>query len=497
MSNLSELLPTGGGQNAVDFVASGTLSSGQTVALKSDGTVEAVAETSVATVVSSATSIGDSPHSSLSQVTVIYDSANTRWFVGWVDGYAYKTRIGTVNSSSSITWGAINSSTSPAGQHGLAYDSTSGFLMHMHWTGAWNVYVGSISGTTISYSGNLWGGRSDITSGTLAFNPSSGRIMAIAVQDYVSNLYYVTCVPIKINGASSVSIGTATTVDSNTTGLGYPRTAYDSVNEQIILAYRLNNSGFKLRAITDTGSGGVSVGSSTDIGNTTQTGDGMTVALSQSAGANLGVVLIAKGGYELLAYTISVSGTTITEQTAPAPVTLTTARNAGGTQTLSYDPRSGTYVAGWMINGSPSFTSYYSILTVTNGTTISASTGTVSGPWSSAAFDIIGDIDTNTYQVFASYQANVGAVKDFEYKLITPAHLASNSADFIGITAEAISNTATGAVNVYGGINEAQTGLTVGSDYYVQDNGTLSTATSTVKVGKAISATTINMMDLT
>jgi hypothetical protein len=43
MSNLSELLPTGGGQNAVDFVASGTLSSGQTVALKADGTVTAVA----------------------------------------------------------------------------------------------------------------------------------------------------------------------------------------------------------------------------------------------------------------------------------------------------------------------------------------------------------------------------------------------------------------------------------------------------------------------
>jgi hypothetical protein len=39
MSNLSELLPTGGGQNAVDFVASGTLSSGQTVVLKTDGTV--------------------------------------------------------------------------------------------------------------------------------------------------------------------------------------------------------------------------------------------------------------------------------------------------------------------------------------------------------------------------------------------------------------------------------------------------------------------------
>jgi len=46
MSNLSELLPTGGGQNAVDFVASGTLPNGQAVALKTNGQVEVVGETS-------------------------------------------------------------------------------------------------------------------------------------------------------------------------------------------------------------------------------------------------------------------------------------------------------------------------------------------------------------------------------------------------------------------------------------------------------------------
>jgi hypothetical protein len=73
----------------------------------------------------------------------------------------------------------------------------------------------------------------------------------------------------------------------------------------------------------------------------------------------------------------------------------------------------------------------------------------------------------------------------------------SNNTDFIGITAEAISDTATGPVNVYGGINEAQTGLTIGSDYYVQNDGSLSTTASSVKAGQAISATTINMMDLT
>ena len=79
----------------------------------------------------------------------------------------------------------------------------------------------------------------------------------------------------------------------------------------------------------------------------------------------------------------------------------------------------------------------------------------------------------------------------------TTGHTATNNTDFIGITAAAIANGATGPVNVYGGINEAQTGLTIGSDYYVQANGSLSTTASSVKVGQAISATTINMMDLT
>ena len=79
--------------------------------------------------------------------------------------------------------------------------------------------------------------------------------------------------------------------------------------------------------------------------------------------------------------------------------------------------------------------------------------------------------------------------------IFTP--IVSNITDFIGITAEAIADTATGPVNVYGGINEAQSGLTIGSDYYVQADGSIATTVSDVKIGQAISATTINIRDLT
>jgi len=70
------------------------------------------------------------------------------------------------------------------------------------------------------------------------------------------------------------------------------------------------------------------------------------------------------------------------------------------------------------------------------------------------------------------------------------------STNLIGISAEAASSGATVKINTWGGINESQTSLTIGSDYYAQTNGTITTATGGQKLGTAISATTINIRDL-
>ena len=47
--------------------------------------------------------------------------------------------------------------------------------------------------------------------------------------------------------------------------------------------------------------------------------------------------------------------------------------------------------------------------------------------------------------------------------------------------------------------NEAQSSLTIGSDYYVQTDGTITTSSSgeAKLIGKAITATQINMKDYT
>jgi hypothetical protein len=67
--------------------------------------------------------------------------------------------------------------------------------------------------------------------------------------------------------------------------------------------------------------------------------------------------------------------------------------------------------------------------------------------------------------------------------------------NFIGTATAAVADTATATIKLKGGVSSGHSSLTIGSDYYIQTNGTLGTsaATPSVKIGKAISATQILM----
>ena len=73
---------------------------------------------------------------------------------------------------------------------------------------------------------------------------------------------------------------------------------------------------------------------------------------------------------------------------------------------------------------------------------------------------------------------------------IESATATSNSTDWIGFASEAIADAVTGDILVLGSTSENQSGLTAGSTYYVQSNGTVSTqASGGIKAGRALSAT--------
>ena len=136
---------------------------------------------------------------------------------------------------------------------------------------------------------------------------------------------------------------------------------------------------------------------------------------------------------------------------------------------------------------------------VSDASRVWSTIGTISGTsisWSTSSLllaraytNTSGAYDSDTDQiVFCGLDTTVGQGQAFMYSNYTAL---TNSADFIGITDQAIANTATGAVIVQGGVSEKVTGLTTGSDYYVQDDGSLSTTVSSVPAGRALSTTSI------
>jgi hypothetical protein len=102
--------------------------------------------------------------------------------------------------------------------------------------------------------------------------------------------------------------------------------------------------------------------------------------------------------------------------------------------------------------------------------------------------------DSNSKRVVIAYSdsgnTSNGTAVVFRNATITTNLTAEN---YIGIAAEAISNTATGKINIIGGVNTGQTGLTTAQTYYVQTNGTLATSAGSPSVvaGTAISSTKV------
>ena len=484
MSNLSELLPTGGGQNAVDFVASGTLSSGQTVALNSDGTVEAVAETG---------GVGTGSvfkSGAIKFIAQAFDSNSNKVVIAYEDdsNSDYGTAVVGTVSGTSISFGSPVVFESAAVEYVSAtFDSNSNKVV-IAYTDVANsnqgtAIVGTVSGTSISF-----GTATTLDSATFSYSSAvfDSNLNKVVIA-YAANASTGKAVVGTVSG-TSISFGTPATFQGSNTVLDTGM-CFDSSLNKIFLAFT-NGSNFYGMGVVGTVSGtSISFGSIEVYQSSAcrynspvfdSNANKVAIAFCDTANAVLRVKLA------------TISGTSITygNQIVFDPPTTASPQDAAAT----FDSNLNKIIVPFR-NSADSHRGSVFAVTITGDnlafdTTDPVIFSEVRNNYIKAVFD------TNSNTTVIAYQDVNSPVQG---EALTYAPLSSNTTSFIGITAGAISDTATGAVNVYGGINEAQTGLTIGSDYYVQSNGTLSTASASpaIKVGKAISATTINMMDLT
>ena len=323
MSNLSELLPSGAGQNQVEFVASGTLPNGKPVILKADGTVEVVGIGSAPVSESIPSgSITDINGTSASYKPRVVFDPNTpgKCAVLFRDdsvGDHGKVAIGTI-SGTTVTFGTPgtyrDSSYMNSGQ-AIAYNPNvaNQLMVFYNLASPNNCYskVGTVSGTSISFGSAVQFKSGPGDNISVSFDPNTAGKFVLSYRDD-SNNQYATSMVGTLSGTTA-SYGSAVVFNS-----GY--------SLYIDIAYDPNTAGKCLVAYADGNStkvgmakAGTVSGTSISFGSSATFNSGVTDYICLAADNTAGKYVIAyKHTSEQMGYAIvaSVSGSTVSYGTA-------------------------------------------------------------------------------------------------------------------------------------------------------------------------------------
>ena len=487
MSNLSDLLPSGGGQNIVDFTASGTIASGKPVVLNANGTVSQIASTAEA--------VGTETEFYSSRVdftNAVYDvNANKIVIFFNRDGYGPYGVVVTV-SGSSLSFGTPVqiASGNYYNSLGAIYDSTNNkvlFGYRSSGSGNYKGVVGTVSGTSISFGTPVSANDgNNEKGGKMAYDANAQRVV-VTFPD-ANNSQYGAAVVGTVSG-TSISFGTPVVFNSGTTDTGANMAVvYDPSSQKVLIGYREGTP--RGYGIVGTVSGtSISFGTGVKFsGSVTPTG--ITLGYSTSASRIL-IVYEDENTGNGHAITASISGTTPSYGSDLTWVSAGLAGFENATIALVEDTNANVMTAGFNNN---SYNGQVVNFTI-SGDTVTASSITT---WDSGTqnFNIGGAYHTVEKKTVFSWAQTYSTGEAITY---SPAFTNLTATNFIGLADAAISDTATGKINVKGSINSKQSSLTIGSDYYAQSDGTVSTTSTSpaVKIGQAVTATTINMMDLT
>ena len=476
MSNLTDLLPAGAGGKQVSFVASGTLSSGQTVALKTDGTVTAVALSTPA-LGGYNTFTSNTPN----YMSSTSDVENNKVFISYSDagnGSYGTVVIATVNGTSVSFGTPVVYNSGYTAKSSTAFDSQNNQIVVAYVDTANGSYgtaiVGTVSGTSVSFGSEA------------VFETTSTDDIAISY-DTVNTKFVVFYREgslgygkVKIGTVSGTSISFGSIVTFNSGQASQISAVYDPVTEKVIVCYKDDTAynGFGTALVGTVSGTSISFGSK----NVFNSGTTFYTAVAYDSVSDKIVISYKdnSNNYYGTAVVGTVSGTSI----------------SFGAETVFISSEANWISTAYDSSNNKIVTSYQD---QTNSNYAKISVGTVSG--TSISFGSAITLNTSTsYYTAASYAGGGSVLISFQSQQSPTIGLsrvynlgASNSADFIGITDAAISDTASGSVTIKGGISTNVTGLTANSTYYVQDDGSLSTTTSTVLAGKALSSTSINL----
>jgi hypothetical protein len=466
----------GGGGAVLEATASGALANGDMVVVNSDGTVSVVASVSQ--------SVGTPVlfnNASTSYNYATYDSTSQKVVIAYRDGgnLNYGTAVVGTVSGASISFGTpVVFESASTYYPSVAYDSVNEKVV-IAYQDAGNsnrgtAIVGTVSGTSISF------GSPTVfhTSSTLYVNCIYDSTAQKAVIAFRGLTNYGRAVVGTVSG-TSISFGTAVVFNSAVSA--FVSATYDSVNGKAVITYQNGGNSDLGTAIVGTVSGtSISFGTSVVFGGAVYE----TAPTYDSNSQKVVIAYVDKDNSEYgTAVVGTVSGTSISFGT---PVVFESAITSY--TKITYDSLNAKVVVVYRDEGN----SNYGTLAVgtVSGTSISFGSPTVFENANSYDFAPIYDSAAQKVVIPYTDQGNSSRGTAVVFQNESTNLTASN---FIGISDGAYADTATATIQVATSVDDAQTGLTAGSQYYVQTDGTLSTTpdSPSVLAGTAISATEI------
>jgi len=504
MSTLSKLLPAGGAGKVMDFVAYGNLPNGAPVILKADGTVEVISNSSPTGIPAGAETVFNA--NTAAYISVAFDPNTAgKFVVAYRDksnSYHGTAVIGTV-SGTAISFGAeyvFNSGTSndisvvfdpnTAGQFVVVYSDLSN-------SNYGTAIVGTVSGTTISYSAKYVFNSGTTVYISISFDPNTTGKFVVAYRDQ-SNSSYGTAVIGTLSG-TTLSFGAEYVFNSGTSNEISVAFDPNTAGKFVVVYQDAVGYAFEGTAIVGTVSGSsISFGSNYSFVSNGVTSFPCLAFDLNTAGKFVVAYQDSPNSYYGTAKVGTVSGTTLSfGQNAIF--------NSGVTEYISvaFDPNTaGSFVVAYQDDSNSEYGK--AIIAQVSGTTISFLGVNVLNSSRTDLISISFDPNTTGKFVVAYKDWGLGGYYDTGHGVAVVGQLATTfptnltASNFVGITSKAISNTATGPITLQGGVSTNQSSLTVGSTYYIQADGTVSTVSTSpaVNIGKALNATTLKLKGL-
>lgn len=475
-------LPASAG--SADFVATGAISSGDTVALRSDGTVEVISGSAATTLY---TGVAETESFTQNYETQgVYDSVNNKIYIKWSSGTAVYVKVGTPNGST-ITWGADQTVTTSKynnqfGDSGVTYDPVADRVIVFYQDGS-NLptfVAGVVTGTTIGFGTPValsgvnfqeargWGFAYDTEHNTTHFafeNSSDGN---------------ASIVPMTVSG-TTITLGTRFRPNTGQAVEGATVVYSESLNKLIVAAY--SNGIAAYFYLLDYDGTNYTLESSATIASA-----GGNSGIQQSAYDDNTKTIVLVGGTSSNANVCcaQISGGAIVAGNA-----LTGIFSSAYTSSISiiFDTKSKVFwVAANQSGGN--YAPYLAKVTVTSNV---ASVET--GLFYQADFaagglqtSLIHDSDTGiNYATWGNTSYN--SWKQIAFRL---GAWNTNADSYIGISTQTVTNGQTATIAIGAGSFDGLSGLTIGQEYWVDYDGSLVTfKTPFAKIGRALSATKI------